>query len=146
LPAIPAELLEQPLRRAVLQLLLDDEAVDEDRVAKRLSCQHGGFSVDNPVRIEAGGAQGRQQLARSMIRAPLSLDKTEYKAEREVIVYRSKLYAPLKRSFARLIPETRLLPLRLAKGRRPSYSFTGSTAKSAHCLGSEVSDGLTKQS
>jgi len=62
-------------------------------VAKRLSCQHSGFSVDNPLRIEAGGAQGRQQLARSTIHAPLSLDKTGYKPEREVIVYRSKLHA-----------------------------------------------------
>jgi hypothetical protein len=39
--------------------------------------------VDNHVRIEASDAEARQQLARYMIRAPFSLDKTEYKAEME---------------------------------------------------------------
>ncbi len=81
LPPIPAELLEQQLGRAVIEMLLADEAIDEDLVARLLSWQHSGFSVDNQVRIEAGDAQGRQQLARYMIRAPFSLEKTEYKPE-----------------------------------------------------------------
>jgi hypothetical protein len=66
-------------------------------VAKLLSWQHSGFSVNNEVRIEASDVEGRQQLARYMIRAPFSLDKTEYKAEQGVIVCRSKLHATLKR-------------------------------------------------
>jgi hypothetical protein len=47
LPPIPAELIEQQLRRAVLEMLLADEAIDEDLVANLLSWQHSGFSVDN---------------------------------------------------------------------------------------------------
>jgi len=43
LPAIPAELLGQPLRQTVLQRLLDDEAIDEDRVAKLLSGQQSDY-------------------------------------------------------------------------------------------------------
>jgi hypothetical protein len=35
-------------------------------VAKLLSWQHSGFSVDNQVRIEASNSDGRQQLARYM--------------------------------------------------------------------------------
>ena len=62
-------------------------------VVRAPSLRHGGprhittisqptrFSVDNQVRIEAGDSDGRQQLARDMIRAPFSLEKTEYKAE-----------------------------------------------------------------
>jgi len=50
--------------------------------------------VYTQVRIEAGDAQGRQQIARYMIRAPFSLDKLEYRAEQRVIVYRSKLCTP----------------------------------------------------
>ncbi len=65
----------------MLEILLADEAIDEDLVAKMLSWQHCGFSVDDQVRIEAGDAQGRQQLACYMIRAALYLDKTEYKAD-----------------------------------------------------------------
>jgi len=34
--------------------------------------------VDNQVRIEATDAQGRQPLARYMIRAPFAWEKTEY--------------------------------------------------------------------
>jgi len=64
LPPVPAKLLEQRLRRAVLEMLLADEAIDEDLVAKLLSWQHSGFSVESQVRIETGDAQGGQQLAR----------------------------------------------------------------------------------
>jgi hypothetical protein len=39
--------------------------------------QHSGFSVGNQVRIEAGDSDGRQKLARYMVRALFSLDKTE---------------------------------------------------------------------
>jgi hypothetical protein len=52
LPPIPGALLEQPLRRAVLEMLLADEAIDEALVAKLLSWQRSGFSVDNQARIE----------------------------------------------------------------------------------------------
>jgi putative SOS response-associated peptidase YedK len=62
--------------------------------------------LDNQVRIEADDSGGRQQLARYMIRAPFSLDKTEYKATQGVIVYRSKLHATLKRDF-QIMPLTR---------------------------------------
>jgi len=49
--------------------------------------------------IAADDSDGRQQIARYMIRAPFSLNTTEYKAEQGVIVYRSKLHATLKRNF-----------------------------------------------
>ena len=51
----------EPAPRTVLEMLLADEAIDEDLVAKLLSWQHSGFSVDNQVRIEAADAQGRQE-------------------------------------------------------------------------------------
>jgi hypothetical protein len=112
LPPIPTELLEQQLRRAVVEMLLADEAIDEDLVAKLMSWQHSGFSVHNQVRIEAGDAQGRQQLACYMIRAPFSLEKTEYKAEPGVIVYRSKQHATLKRNF-QIMPGAKWLEMLL---------------------------------
>jgi len=92
--------------------------------------QHSGFSVDNQVRIEAGDSEGREQLARYMIRARFSLEKTEYKAEQGVIVYRSKLHATLKRNFARLIRETHLPPWRLARRFAPGESFRSCPAPS----------------
>jgi hypothetical protein len=51
LPPIPNELLERQLRHAVLELLLEEEAITEELVAKLLSWRHSGFSVDNRVRV-----------------------------------------------------------------------------------------------
>jgi hypothetical protein len=94
----------------VLKFLLADKAIDEDLVAKLLSRQHSGFSADNQVRIEASDSDGHQQIARYMIRTPFSLDKTEYKAEQGVIVYRSKLHATLKRSL-QIIPGSKWMEM-----------------------------------
>jgi len=51
-------------------------------------------------------------LARDMIRAPFSLEKTEYKAEPGVIVYRSKPHATLKRNF-QILPGAKWLEMLL---------------------------------
>jgi hypothetical protein len=64
-----------------------------------------------------------------MIRAPFSLDKTEYKAEQGVTVYRSKLHATLKHR-PQIIPSAKgLSPVRRlaahpmsAWGRKRSFS------------------------
>ncbi len=53
LPPIPAELLEQPFLRVVLEMLLAEEAIDEDLVDRLLDWQRSGFSMDLQVRIEA---------------------------------------------------------------------------------------------
>jgi len=53
LPPIPSDLLEQQLRRGGVEMLLADEAIDEDLLAKLLRWQHSGFSVDDQTRIEA---------------------------------------------------------------------------------------------
>jgi hypothetical protein len=104
-------------------------------VALPLSWQHSGFAVDNQVGIEASDAEGRQQPVRYMIRSPFCLDKTEYKAAHGGIVYRSKLHATLKRNVARLIPETRLPPWRLARRFAPGESLLVSSLRLAFVPG-----------
>ena len=99
LPPIPNPLLKEQLRRAVLDYLVDDEAITAEFAGKLLAWQHSGFSVDNSVRVGAQDAEGRCQLARYMIRNPFSLEKMEYKARQGVVVYRSKMHATLKRNF-----------------------------------------------
>jgi hypothetical protein len=142
LAPIPAELLEQQLRRAVLEMLLADKAIDEALVAKLLSWQHSGFSVENWVCIEAGDSDRRQKLARYMVRAPFSLDKAAYKAEQGLIVYRSRLHTTLTRNFARLFPETRLPPWRLARRFAPGESLLVSSLRLASLPGGWREDSL----
>jgi hypothetical protein len=51
------------------------------------------------VRVAAGDAEGRKSLAGYMLRAPFSLEKMTYDAERGAVIYRSRLHATLKRNF-----------------------------------------------
>jgi len=57
--------------RSVLEHLVEEEGITDDFVHKFFSWKPSGFSVDSKVRITAGDAQGRKQLARYMIRTPL---------------------------------------------------------------------------
>ena len=51
LPPIPGALLVEQLRHAVLDYLVEDEAITEDFANKLLAWKHSGFSVDNKVRV-----------------------------------------------------------------------------------------------
>ncbi len=99
LPPIPGALLVEQLRHAVLDYLIEDEAITEDFASKLRAWEHSGFSVDNKVRVVAIDPDGRRQLACYMIRNPFSLEKMEYKAKQGMVVYRSKHHATLKRNF-----------------------------------------------
>ncbi len=99
LPPIPTVLLAEPLRHAVLDYLVEDEAITEEFAHRLLSWKHSGFSVDNTVGVGANDPQGRRQLARYMIRNPFSLKKMEYQAQQGMVVYRSRHHATLKRNF-----------------------------------------------
>ena len=45
--------------------------------------------MHHDVKVKARDAAGQQQLARYLMRAPFSLENTEYKAGSGIIVYRS---------------------------------------------------------
>ena len=61
-----------------------------------LKWHHSGFSAHNPVRTN--NAEGRQRLARYMIRCPFfSLEKMRDAADSGMLIYRSKPHATLKR-------------------------------------------------
>jgi hypothetical protein len=99
LPPVPEALLAERLRREVLALLVRREAILPPLAGQMLAWRHSGFSVHNQVRVAAGDAEGRKNLAGYMLRAPFSLEKTTYDAAKGMVVYRSKLHATLKRNF-----------------------------------------------
>jgi len=76
-----------------------------------------GFSVH--IRSKAADAEGRQRLARYMIRCPFALNKMSYDHKSGMLTYRSKPHATLKRNY-------RLMPALHAATHEP-YSGPGRT-------------------
>jgi len=98
-PPVPASLLAEGVRRAVLDFLVKNEALSEELRARMLGWRHGGFSVHNEVSVAAEDAEGRKTLAGYMLRAPLSVQKMTYDAASGTVIYRSRMHAGLKRNF-----------------------------------------------
>jgi hypothetical protein len=71
---------------------------------------HSGFSVHNRIRTKAADAEGRQRLARYMIRCPFALNKMSFHRNSGMVIYRSKLHATLKRNYP-LMPALKWLRL-----------------------------------
>lgn len=99
LPRVPAHLLAEGFRRAVLDFLVKNEALSKELRARMLAWRHGGFSAHNEVSVAAEDAEGRKKLAGYMLRAPMSLQKMTYDAATGTVIYRSKMHAGLKRNF-----------------------------------------------
>jgi hypothetical protein len=99
LPRVPASLLAESFRRAVLDFLVKNEALSKELRARMLAWRHGGFSAHNEVSVAAEDAEGRKKLAGYMLRAPMSLQKMTYDAATGTVIYRSKMHAGLKRNF-----------------------------------------------
>jgi hypothetical protein len=112
LPTPPAESLVGQFRHAVLEFLQKEGLITADFQQRLLTWAHSGFSVHHDVKVKAKDAAGQQQLARYMVRAPFSLEKTEYKADSGMIVYRSKLHQGLKRNY-QIMPGAQWLELLL---------------------------------
>jgi hypothetical protein len=110
LPPVPEALLERRFQHAVLALLSDAGAISQALRSKLLGWLHSGSSVHNQVRVDEHDAEGRSQLARYMLRAPLSLEKMTYDAATGTVIYRSKMHAGLKRNF-QLMPGAESLEL-----------------------------------
>ncbi|HEX19975.1 MAG TPA: hypothetical protein ENG78_04050, partial [Acidiferrobacteraceae bacterium] len=110
LPPIPTELLEQALRERVFTFLKEAGCIDGALIERMRAWRHSGFSVHNGVHILGSDQQGRRQLARYMLRTPLSLDKMEYVQASGTVIYRSKMHATLKRNF-QVMPGAKWLQL-----------------------------------
>ena len=106
------KVLVQQRSHAALEFLCEEGRILETFVQFLLGWVHSGFSVHHDVKVKANDAAGQRQLARYMIRAPFSLEKTEYKADSGMIVYRSKMHKSLKRNY-QIMPGAQWLELLL---------------------------------
>ncbi|NIV47422.1 MAG: hypothetical protein GWN46_11730 [Gammaproteobacteria bacterium] len=97
LPPLPEAALREALRRKLLNFLCSEGVLDAGLAERMLRWRHSGFSVHNRVRSK--DAEGRQRLARYMIRCPFSLEKMRYDKTSGTVIYRSKPHATLKRNY-----------------------------------------------
>lgn len=110
LPPLPEDVLREALRHKVLGFLCAEGVLDTDLAQRMRQWRHSGFSVHNRIRTKAADADGRQRLARYMIRCPFALNKMSYDRKSGMVIYRSKLHATLKRNF-QLMPALKWLRL-----------------------------------
>jgi hypothetical protein len=112
LPPLPEAELCEALRHKVLDFLCAERVLDAGLADRMRQWRHSGFSVHNRIRTQAADAEGRQRLARYMIRCPFALNKMSYDGKSGMVIYRSKLHATLKRNY-QLMPALKWLRLLL---------------------------------
>ena len=77
--------VERLFRAEVLRMLLEKGRIDDATVENILSWSHSGFSVHGGVCVE--GRDEAARLGRYMIRCPLVLDRLQWDAENNEVVY-----------------------------------------------------------
>ncbi|MBA3565121.1 MAG: transposase [Gammaproteobacteria bacterium] len=89
-----------------------EDVLDAGLADRMRQWRHSGFSVHNRIHTQAADAEGRQRLARYMIRCPFALEKMRYDGNSGTVIYRSKMHATLKRNY-QLMPALKWLRLLL---------------------------------
>jgi len=73
----------------VFRMLLKEGLITEERVRLILSWRHTGFHIHNEGKVVANDTEGRERLARYIIRPPVSLERLAYDREGQQVFYPS---------------------------------------------------------
>jgi hypothetical protein len=84
-PYVDTRKAEELFRYRVLRLLKDRES--PERIELLLSWRRSGFSIDDSVRIPAGELKGLEDVARYMLRAPVSLSRMRWNRSDKEVFY-----------------------------------------------------------
>src|SRR4030067_1203808 len=104
IPSAIIEVFQSPIetfedRHKVFRMLLKEGLITEERVKMILSWRHTGFHVHNEGRVVANDMEGRERLARYLIRPPVSLERLTYDRKNQQVFYQGKTqtytYQPL---------------------------------------------------
>ena len=74
----------------VFRMLLKEGLITEERVRLILSWRHTGFHIHNEGKVVANDTEGRERLARYIIRPPVSLERLAYDREGQQVFYQGK--------------------------------------------------------
>jgi len=95
---LPSAIIEV-FQHKVFRMLLKEGLITEERVKMILSWRHTGFHVHNEGRVVANDMEGRERLARYLIRPPVSLERLTYDRKNQQVFYQGKTqtytYQPL---------------------------------------------------
>lgn len=90
-PYIDNDVAERLFRKRVVEFLTCDGFLSDERARVLLSWNHNsGFSVDDSVRFEPEDRKSMEQVARYLLRPPLSLERLRYSDGDDEVVYRRK--------------------------------------------------------
>jgi len=110
LPPLPEDGFPEAMRHNVLDFLCAEGVLDADLAARMRRWHHSGFSVHGRIQSKAADAEGRQRLARYLIRCLFALNKMSYDHKSGMVIYRSKMHSTLKRNY-QLMPALKWLRL-----------------------------------
>ena len=95
---LPSAIIEV-FQHKVFRMLLKEGLITEERVKMILSWRHTGFHVHNEGRVVANDMEGRERLAKYLIRPPVSLERLTYDRKNQQVFYQGKTqtytYQPL---------------------------------------------------
>jgi hypothetical protein len=92
-PYVDTRKVEELFRHRVFRLLKDRELLSEHRIELLLSWRRSGFSIDDSVRIPAGEQKGLEDVARYMLRAPVSLSRMRWnRGDKEVFYFANRTH------------------------------------------------------
>lgn len=77
-PYMDTRKAEELFRHHVFRLLKDKELLSQERIKLLLSWRRSGFSIDDSVRLPLGEQKGLEDVARYMLRAPVSLSRLRW--------------------------------------------------------------------
>jgi hypothetical protein len=96
---LPPSIVEEVFQHKVFRMLLKEGLITEERVRMILSWRHTGFHVHNEGKVVANDTEGRERLARYLIRPPVSLEQLTYDRKNQQVSYQGKAlthtYQPL---------------------------------------------------
>ncbi len=96
---LPPSLIREVFEHKIFRMLLREELITEERVRMILSWRYTGFHVYNEGKVVANDVEGRERLARYLIRPPVSLERLTYDREGQQVSYQGKAqtytYQPL---------------------------------------------------
>jgi hypothetical protein len=86
---IPYKRMEEYFRLSVLGMLKNEGLISEDLIRNLLGWKHSGFNIHAEGKAVINDDQGRERLAKYMIRPPISMARLTYDRENQVVYYRT---------------------------------------------------------
>ncbi len=89
-PYLDHRMAQELFRHRVLRLLKREQLLSDERIELLLSWNTSGFNIDDSVRIPAGERKTLENVARYMLRSPVSLSRMQWSPASPHVLYAPK--------------------------------------------------------